>query len=193
MSDSEDLAFASEFPAATREQWLKLVDGVLKGAPFDKRLVARTYDGLAIQPLYPRAADAQPDAARAPGAPWAVTQRIDHPDPAAANAQALHDLENGATGLTIVCKGSINANGYGIDSSVETLERVLDGIYLDAGVTVDFNVAAETRDAAKNFAAVVKRRGFAPETVEMRAALNPLGHMAATGKGDWTAISSQFA
>ena len=31
----------AEFPAATREQWLQLVDGVLKGAPFDKRLVAQ--------------------------------------------------------------------------------------------------------------------------------------------------------
>src|SRR3954452_21633471 len=195
MSDSEELAFASEFPAATREQWLKLVDGVLKGAPFDKRLVARTYDGLAIQPLYPRAADARPVAARAPGAPWTVMQRIDHPDPAAANAQALHDLENGATGLTIVCKGSINANGYGLDSSLETLERVLDGIYLDAGVTIDFNVAAETRDAAKNFAALVKKRGIAPESVEMRAALNPLGHMAATGTmvRPWKELAPYFA
>src|SRR3954452_7606074 len=193
MSDVEELAFASEFPAATREQWLKLVDGVLKGAPFEKRLVSHTCDGLTIQPLYPRAANAQPVAARTPGAPWRVMQRVDHPDPAVANAQVLHDLENGATGLTMVCKGSINANGYGLDSSVETLERVLDGIYLDAGVVIDFNVAAETRDAAKNFAAVIKRRGFAPDAVEMRAALNPLGHMAATGKGDWTAISAQFA
>ena len=195
MSDSEELAFASEFPAATREQWLKLVDGVLKGAPFEKRLVSRTYDGLAIQPLYPRAANAQPVAARTPGAPWTMMQRIDHPDPAAANEQALHDLENGATGLTIVCKGSINANGYGLDSSLETLERVLDGIYLDAGVTIDFNVAAETRDAAKNFAALVKKRGIAPETVVMRAALNPLGHMAATGSSvrPWSELASYFA
>src|SRR6478735_8043100 len=152
MSDAEELAFAAEFPAATREQWLKLVDGVLKGAPFEKRLVSKTYDGLTIQPLYGQAADAHTVAARTPGAPWTVMQRVDHPDPAAANEQALHDLENGATGLTIVCKGSINTNGYGLDSSLETLERVLDGIYLDAGVVIDFNVAAETRDAAKNFA-----------------------------------------
>jgi len=68
MSDAEELAFATEFPAATREHWLKLVDGVLKGAPFDKRLVAKTYDGLSIQPLYPRDAGAKPVAARAPGA-----------------------------------------------------------------------------------------------------------------------------
>ena len=182
MSDpAEDLAFASEFPAATREQWLRLVDGVLKGAPFDKRLVARSYDGLPIQPLYPRDSSVQPVAARAPGAAWAVMQRVDHPDPAAANEQALHDLESGATGLTLVCRGSVNANRYGIDSSVETLERVFDGIYLDAGVTVDFNVSVETRDAAKNFAALVRGRGIAADAIEMRAALNPLGGMAAPG------------
>src|SRR6185295_8751354 len=181
MSDAQELAFAGEFPAATHEQWLKLGDGVLKGAPFDKRLIAKTYDGLADQPLYPRDADARPVAGRAAGAAWSVMQRVDHPDPAAANAQALHDLETGATGLTLVMAGSLNANGYGLDASPETLERALDGIYLDAGVVIDFNVAAETRDAAKNFAALVKRRGIAPETIEMRASLNPLGGMAATG------------
>jgi methylmalonyl-CoA mutase len=195
MPDTEHIAFAAEFPGATRDQWLRLVDGVLKGAPFDKRLVARTYDGLAIQPLYPRDANAQPIAARASSAPWTVMQRVDHPDPAAANEEALHDLENGATGLTLVMAGSLNANGYGLDSSVETLERVLDGIYLDAGVTIDFNVAAETRNAAKNFAAVLKKRGVAPAAVDMRASLNPLGHMAATGSEavPWSTLAPNFA
>ena len=32
-------------------------------------------------------------------------QRADHPDPAAANAQALDDLQNGATGLVLVFAG----------------------------------------------------------------------------------------
>jgi methylmalonyl-CoA mutase len=192
---AEDLAFASEFPAATRREWLRLVDGVLKGAPFDKRLVARSYDGLSIQPLYPRDPSAQPVAARAPGAAWTVMQRVDHPDPVAANEQALHDLENGAAGLTLICEGSVNANGYGLDASLETLERVLDGVYLDAGVVIDFNVSVATRDAAKNFAALVRRRGIAPETVELRAALNPLGGMAATGTAarPWSELAPYFA
>ena len=195
MSDAEELAFAGEFPAATHEQWLRLVDGVLKGAPFDKRLIAKTYDGLAVQPLYPRDADARPVAGRAAGAAWTVMQRVDHPDPAAANEQALHDLENGATGLTVVCKGSVNANGYELDSSLETLERALDGVYLDAGVVIDFNVAAETRDAAKNFAALVKKRGIDPKTVELRGSLNPLGHNAATGTAvrPWAELAPTFA
>lgn len=192
---TEDLPFASEFPAATREQWLKLVDGVLKGAPFDKRLVARTYDGLTIQPLYPRAASATPVVGRAPGAPWRVMQRIDHPDPAAANEQALHDLENGASGLTVVCKGSLNANGYGLDSSPETLKRLFDGIYLDAGILIDFNVAAQTRDAAKNFAALLRARGIDPQTVALLGSINPLGHNAATGTAirPWDELAPTFA
>src|SRR5262245_24945367 len=109
----DELPLAAEFPPATQAQWRKLVDGVLKGAPFEKRLVSRTYDGLAINPLYPRAAGAVPVAGRALAHPWAIMQRVDHPDPAAANAEALHDLQNGATGLTIICAGSLNANGYG--------------------------------------------------------------------------------
>src|SRR5690242_5084142 len=106
---SDDLTLGAEFPAATREEWLKLVDGALKGAPFDKKLVSRTYDGLRIEPLYERAAGAAPVAGRTPGTAWALMQRIDHPDPAAANAQALEDLENGANGLTLVFAGSVSA------------------------------------------------------------------------------------
>src|SRR5580704_13933249 len=123
---TDDLTLGAEFPAATRDQWLKLVDGVLKGAPFDKKLVSRTYDDLAIAPLYPRAATARPVAGRAPGAAWTVMQRVDHPDPAVANAQVLQDLENGATGLTLVFAGSVSANGYGLDASAATVARVLD-------------------------------------------------------------------
>src|ERR1700760_3096835 len=101
MSGSENTThageFAGEFAPATQDAWRKLVDGVLKGAPFG-RLESRTYDGLPIEPLYSPAIDACPVSGRAPGAAWTIMQRADHPDPVAANAQALHDLENGATG-----------------------------------------------------------------------------------------------
>ena len=50
-----DLALASEFPAATREGWSALVDKVLKGADFEKKLVSRSYDGIRLEPLYPQA------------------------------------------------------------------------------------------------------------------------------------------
>ena len=122
------LPLAAEFPPTSEADWRKLVDAALKGAAFEKRLVSQTYDGLRIDPLYARAAGAAPVAGRAPGMAWTVMQRVDHPVPKAANAQALQDLESGATGLTLVMAGSINANGYGLDASPVTLARVLEGL-----------------------------------------------------------------
>ena len=49
MSKAE-FSLAGEFAPARREDWLKLVSAALKGAPWEK-LVARTYAGLAIEPL----------------------------------------------------------------------------------------------------------------------------------------------
>ena len=48
MNDDLNLSFAADFPAASREDWLELVSAVLKGAPFERKLVSKTYDGLAI-------------------------------------------------------------------------------------------------------------------------------------------------
>ena len=60
----DTLPLAAEFPAATQERWRKLTEAALKGADFDKKLVSRTYDGLKIEPLYPRAVGARPVAGR---------------------------------------------------------------------------------------------------------------------------------
>ena len=63
-SATDDLRLAADFAPATYDDWRKLVDGVLKGAPFEK-LVGKTYDNLRIDPIYPRARDAAPIAGRA--------------------------------------------------------------------------------------------------------------------------------
>src|SRR5262245_3753450 len=94
---SDDFRLAAEFPPTTEADWRKLVENALKGAAFDRRLVSKTYDGLRIKPLYPRAAGALAISGRS-AVPWQVIQRVDHPNAKAANKQALNDLENGATG-----------------------------------------------------------------------------------------------
>jgi methylmalonyl-CoA mutase len=180
MSDDRDLSFAAEFPAASREAWLELVSGVLKGAPFERRLVSKTYDGLAIEPLYGRDAAARPAIGRGPGAPWQVMTRIEHPDPAAANGQALHDLENGATGLSLVFAGSIGAYGFGIENSEAALARVLRDIHLDAGISLDLQVDGQPEHVAAALSAVLAKRGTAPAAVDMRFGFDPIG-IAATG------------
>jgi methylmalonyl-CoA mutase len=193
MTDPQNPAPAAEFPQAPAQAWRGLVDTVLKGAPF-KRLESRTYDGLTIEPLYPRDAAAGAIAGRAPGAAWTVMQRVDHPDPAAANKQALDDLENGATGLVLVFAGSVSANGYGLDPSAATVGRVLDGIDLTA-VALDLNLSPATRYAVRDVAALVKSQGIAPAKVDLRASINPVGGFAATGRGarSFADMAPQFA
>ena len=148
---TDELRLAADFAPATYDDWRKLVDGVLKGAPFEK-LVGKTYDGLKIEPIYPRAQGAAPVAGRPAAAPWQIMQRIDHPDAAAANAQALHDLENGANGLTLVFAGANGAHGFGLDPSAEAVEKILDGIFIDAGIgdrASDRSAVADGRDPCR--------------------------------------------
>src|SRR5689334_13116324 len=121
---SDDFPLAAEFPPTTRDDWRRLVEAALKGASFDKRLVSQTYDGLRIEPLYPRKASAPVVPGRA-AVPWQVVQRIDNPNTKTANKQALNDLENGATGLSLVFAGSLGAYGYGLDSAKETIAAAL--------------------------------------------------------------------
>jgi methylmalonyl-CoA mutase len=183
-SATDDLPLAADFQPATYDDWRKLVDGVLKGAPFEK-LVGKTYDGLKIEPIYPRARDVASVAGRLAAAPWQVMQRIDHPDAAQANAQALHDLENGATGLTLVFAGANGAYGFGLEPSAEAVAKVLDGVFVDAGISIELQIGPQSRMAAIHVAEYVKRRGLDPAACDIRFGLDPIGACAVWGSSPY--------
>ncbi|MCB1757444.1 MAG: methylmalonyl-CoA mutase subunit beta, partial [Gammaproteobacteria bacterium] len=151
---SEDtLILGGEFPASQHEQWMELVNKVLKGADFKKTLVSETYDGLEIQPLYsdvpahPAAPGAFPftRAVSANGNSqngWAITQIYRHPDPAHDNALILDDLARGVTHLRLVMSDAARqgklqlddspANGDGIECySLADLDSLLENVRLD--------------------------------------------------------------
>jgi len=177
---SDDLPLAAEFPPATRDDWLMLAQAALKGAPFE-RLMRSTYDGVVIDPIHERRADIMPIAGRTPATPWQVMQRVEHPDPAAANAEALHDLENGATGLSLVFAGAIGAYGYGLPPGADALNRTLDGVMADAGIALDLDLSIPAREAPLQLAAWIKQRGIDPKAVQLRCGLDPLRSLAVDG------------
>jgi methylmalonyl-CoA mutase len=194
MTTAETLSLAGDFAPATRADWRKLVDAVLKGAPFE-RLESKTYDGLTIEPLYERDASAHAITGRAPSQAWTILQRVDHPDPTAANAQALTDLENGSTGLILIFAESISANGFGLEPSAATLARVLDGIDLTAGIALDLNLSPSSRHIVGDLADLVKSKGVAPAKVDIRFSINPIGGFAACGTSlrRWPDMAPYFA
>jgi len=192
-AETDDLPLAADFAPASRDDWRKLADGVLKGAPFEK-LVGKTYDGLRIDPIYERARNAMTIPARTAGSPWQIMQRVDHPDAAIANAQALHDLENGATGLTIVFAGANGARGFGLPPTKEALARVLDGVYLDAGIGIEFEIGPQSRDMGQHLAELLAARKIPPSAVNVRFGLDPIGGGGVRGSshGSWDSIAKVF-
>ena len=101
----------NEFPPTPYEEWRKVVDKFLKGAPFEKRLVTKTYEDIDLQPMY-RQEDLEglPHLDGLPGfAPylrattplgyvggsWDVAQEMPYATPAAFNAAAPGDATTG--------------------------------------------------------------------------------------------------
>jgi methylmalonyl-CoA mutase len=191
----ETFTLAAEFPAATRADWLKLVEAALKGAPFDRKLVSHTYDDLRIAPLYGRDPAARPIPGRALAAPWQVLARVDHPDPAGANAEARHELENGATGLSVAFAGAVGSYGYGIDAADAVLARVFDGIHFDAGIAVELDPGPHGRDAPRLLADLIERKGFSPAATNIRFGIDPIGALAVAGSSPlaWPEMAPAFA
>ncbi|KAF0123179.1 MAG: methylmalonyl-CoA mutase, partial [Xanthobacteraceae bacterium] len=175
-------ALASEFPPATEAQWRAAVDAVLKGKPFDKTLVNRTSDGIAIQPLYPRKAGASALAGRAPGQPWTVSQRADHPDPKAANEQALEDLSGGASGLVVVTRGAIGdrRGDSTVVDGLADLDALLAGVMLDL-IPLRIDAGTSAGHVAAMLAAKVASDGLDPKGLSIAFGIDPIGAFARRG------------
>jgi methylmalonyl-CoA mutase len=167
-------SFTNPFPPATEAEWLKRVEAVLKGADFEKRLVARTHDGIAIQPLYARRADAALVAGANAGKPWHVAARVDHPDADIAAAQAREDLEGGADALALVFAGSRAARGYGLTcATAADLDAALAGVHLDL-IRLRLDSALDVHAHALTVAGLIERRKLNPAQVSIDFGLSPM-------------------
>jgi methylmalonyl-CoA mutase len=187
----DELVLAGEFPAATREQWTALVEGVLRkagriGADAEPgagvaKLVRRTPEGIPVLPLYTAADVADLPSVGVPGRPpfvrgattagpvpdgWDVRQRHEHPDPRSAHDAVLADLKNGVTSIWL-------ATGDGAE-----LPTVLDGVLLDLAP-----VALDTGGADTGAAAAFLDLAPDPATLLGTLGLDPVGVRARTGAG----------
>lgn len=115
--DGTKLDLDAEFPTVTYDDWRKQAEADLKGAPFEKKLVGQTFEGIAIQPLYtPRDWDGSADPSGFPGfdpltrgcSPlgavvngWDIRQEHASPEPADANRAILNDLVGGVSSVQI--------------------------------------------------------------------------------------------
>lgn len=206
----QSLKFAEGFPMPTYEEWVAEVEKALKGAPFDKRMYTKTYEGVTLRPIYTRQdwpSEGDPSGfpasmpftrgARAAGnrvANWDVRQSYAYPDPAQANDVILTELERGVTSLHIAfdeaAMAGLDADQPGADRlagangtmiySADDLDRLLTGVYLDL-VTVSLDAGAQFLPAAAMLQALWRRRGIAAEVAKGAFNADPLGTLARTG------------
>lgn len=129
-----------EFAPATYAEWRSAAESALKGADFDRTLITKLVEGLALQPIYNES-----DVASCPGnpgqfpyrrgttalgytiKPWEVAQAIPACSAKTFNEHALQELKTGGTALTI----KLNCGGGLKLRNAEAWSTALAGIELD--------------------------------------------------------------
>ncbi|MFE3873149.1 methylmalonyl-CoA mutase family protein [Kitasatospora sp. NPDC059146] len=194
----ERLPLAAEFPAAHREQWQQLVEGVLRksgarpedGAAAEQALTTALQDGLRARPLYtaentsvepgypgfpPFVRGGRPQGSAVAG--WDVRQRHADPDRRRANEAVLADLEHGVGSLWL------ELGDAGLP--VAALPEALDGVYLDlAAVALD--AGPDFTEAAERLFGLYEEREVSPASAAGNLGADPLGLQARTGSADRT-------
>ena len=67
----------------------------------------------------------------------------------------------------------------------EAIEKVLDGVFIDAGIAIELQVGPQSRMAAIHVAEYVKRKGVAPAACDIRFGLDPIGACAVWGSSPY--------
>lgn len=140
----------SEFPEHTYDQWHAAAEALLKGAPFEKRLVSKTYEDITIQPIYRREDIADLEARKDyPGsgslvrgshaegflkAGWEVSQELKDCAPSGLNTLIHEGINNGQSELNIVVgcgQGGCCKTGVAL-SSADDVKTALNGVAIDS-------------------------------------------------------------
>ena len=172
---NDELTLGADFPSPNRDDWLALVDKVLNGAPFDRKLVTTTREGLRIEPLYAAGDEpgpvARPHPAAARTGAWDVRQYHHNDDLEALNAAILTDLERGVTSIVL---------GPCAITTVDQLDRALAGVHLElAPIVLDWGPQAPT--GVVLLTQLWLRRAVDPGAIRSELGLDPLGTLARHG------------
>lgn len=178
--------FLSEFPASSYEEWRAAAEELLDGEPFEKKLIAKTYEGIALQPIYwPQDIAGMPQADSYPGfAPfvrgshaagykkgaWNVAQEMTVTTPVETNSALRHELECGLTTINLRINSTFLQDWRVIFDKID-LERT--PIMIQAGHAAVSAIAL--------FAELFRFRQLSAANMRGCIGLDPLGLLAMSG------------
>ncbi len=175
-----------EFPPTSYEEWKEEAEAALKGAPFEKRLFTRTYEGITLEPLYMAAStDELTHPETLPGRidylrgtsltgyihrPWSIAQSSDEILPNQANLSIKKELEGGSDAVHVILDRATRdcaAPGWtreepepcGLSlSTLKDASELLDGLDLDRR-SLHLFAGASSAPLLGLFAAETRARG----------------------------------
>ena len=183
---NKDSRLFQEFPPVSREQWEAVIKEDLKGADYDKKLVWKTNEGIAVQPYY-RAEDVKQlgylDAL--PGEfpyargkkinknQWYIRQDMEVSDFAKANAKAIEIIKKGATslGFMLDCDHELQA------SDVQTLLKGIDLTQIELNVTA----GPQSQKFLTFLNEYIRSQKIDPAKVEGSLCFDPFGYVTVYG------------
>jgi methylmalonyl-CoA mutase len=204
-----ELDIAKDFPPSSWEEWLQAVEATLKGVPFDKAMITKTYEGIDLKPIY-RRADTQnlPHLNSLPGqAPfvrgfkaegytlkgWIIAQEINESDPQRANQILLDELNRGLNALNIKLAGSTRngknpatsdsaADGV-VLSSLDDISSLLQGVDLTA-IPILLKNGKSALPLLALLNAYLKKQDIPVAKIEGCVGFDPIAELAMNGRSD---------
>jgi methylmalonyl-CoA mutase len=171
-----------EFPPISKDKWKDVVLKDLKGASFDK-LIWKTYEGFAIEPLYTKddvsgldylEAYENISDKNAPGARvWENREKIKVEDEASANTKATEALHGGATGLSFEIPNPETVN----------FAVLLNAINLET-TKISFVVKSSASTFQKNFFNYLAQNNFPLQNLRGSLEFDPISTFVLTGNYD---------
>ena len=199
----------NEFSGATYEQWRKEAEVTLKGAPFEKKLVTKTYEGIDLQPIYNKEdVEGLKFTGNLPGfspylrseeflgyqgKPWEICQKLNYATPKEFNSAARNDLDRGLTALNIWLDkasrdgkdpeqakvGEVGAGGLSI-ATLEDLAQALQGIDLTS-IPLFVRSGASALPFGALLFALARKRGYSTVDLLGCIEMDPIGVLSHEG------------
>ncbi|MFZ5494373.1 MAG: methylmalonyl-CoA mutase family protein [Verrucomicrobiota bacterium] len=197
----------AEFPPPAPTDWRRAAEEALEGAPFEKKLVTRTPEGIDLQPIYTRA-DAGAVAGEWPGLPpygrgvtalgsrvhgWRVCQELPYGTPPEFNAALLHDLNRGQNAVHLLLDiatrrgldpdearpGEVGGCGLSL-ATLDDFARALRGVDLSA-VPVHVPAGLSALPLTAMFAAALIEQGKKPTVLHGAVLADPFSEWLGRG------------
>lgn len=185
----KELNLTGDFSPPTYEEWRTAAEAYLKGVPFEKALVTRTYENIDLQPIYTKQdIENLPHLREKPGfgnyvrgtdtkgyldKPWSICQTIPYADPEEYNTALKHDLERGQTAVHLSPYTTAVDTPESLSLALKDVDIETIPIHIDAGFT-----GLEIFTTLKT---VVENMKMTPGNISGSIDTDPLGFLALNG------------